>query len=59
MQLEGYTPIQFVSGPFAGLLGKTLGPIDGGETNKWYVEVNIAGRPVIQEVEITDFSPLR
>lgn len=58
MQIEGYTPIQFVSGPFAGLLGKTLSPVGGGDT-KWYVEVNIAGRPVVQEVEITDFSPLR
>lgn len=51
-----YEQIQFVSGPFAGLLGRTLGP--AGETT-WYVEVNIANRPVVQEVPVEDFKPLR
>lgn len=57
MSIEGYTPIQFVSGPFSGLLGKTLSPVGDGEST-WYVEVNIAGRPVVQEVPKDDFSPL-
>lgn len=58
MQLTGYQQIQFVSGPFAGLLGRTIGPVGDGD-EKWYVEVMIAGRPVMQEVPIEDVKPLK
>lgn len=49
MSFEGYRQVQFVSGPFKGLLGRTLSPVGDGETS-WYVEVMIAGKPVVREV---------
>lgn len=54
--LEPYQQIQFVSGPFEGLLGRTLGP--AGE-DTWYVEVKIANNPVVQEVPTADFKPIQ
>lgn len=54
--LEPYQQIQFVSGPFEGLLGCTLGPA-GDDT--WYVEVKIANNPVVQEVKTSDIKPLQ
>lgn len=56
MSFTEYQPIKFVSGPFEGLTGKTLSPVV--ETENWYVEVNIGGRPVVQEVPEADISPL-
>lgn len=57
MQLEGYQQIQFISGPFEGLLGRTLSPVDT-EGQSWYVEVMIANNPVVQEVPAQDIKPL-
>ncbi len=56
MQLSEYQQIKFVSGPFEGLMGKTLSPVAG--TENWYVEVKIGGRPVVQEVPTADIAPL-
>lgn len=55
-EVKEYHPITFVGGPFKGLLGRAIKK--SGE-EKWYVEVNIAGRPVMQEVPAADISPLQ
>lgn len=56
MSLSEYQQIRFVSGPFEGLTGKTLSPVS--DTENWYVEVKIGGRPVVQEVPEADIAPL-
>lgn len=56
MSFTEYQQIKFVSGPFEGLTGKTLAPVV--ETENWYVEVKIGGRPVVQEVPESDIAPL-
>lgn len=56
MPLSEYQQIRFISGPFEGLTGKTLSPVV--DTENWYVEVNIGGRPVVQEVPGADIAPL-
>lgn len=56
MSLSEYQQIRFISGPFEGLTGKTLSPVV--DTENWYVEVNIGGRPVVQEVPESDIAPL-
>lgn len=51
MQLKGYQQVKLVSGPFSGLLGKTLNAVgDAEKAEKWYVEIMLGGRPVIQEI---------
>ena len=56
MSIAEYQRIKFVSGPFEGLTGKALSAVTDSEN--WYVEVNIAGRPVVQEVPESDIAPL-
>lgn len=56
MSLAEYQQIKFVSGPFEGLIGKTLSRV--ADTENWYVEVKIGGRPVVQEVPESDIAPL-
>lgn len=56
MSLAEYQRIKFISGPFEGLTGKTLSPVV--DTENWYVEVKIGGRPVVQEVPESDIAPL-
>lgn len=60
MQFEQYRQIQFISGPFTGLLGRTLSPVDKeAEDSNWYVEVMIAGRAVVREVPASDIKHAR
>lgn len=60
MQFEGYRQVQFISGPFKGLLGKTLSPVDkDDEDSNWYVEIMIGGRPVVREVSAADIQYTR
>lgn len=60
MQLDQYRQIQFVAGPFKGLLGRTLSPVNSEDENSsWYVEVMIAGRPVVREVPAADVQHTR
>ena len=54
--LEPYQQIKFVSGPFEGLLGKSLSKASD-ET--WYVQVMIAGNPVTREVKNEEIAPLQ
>lgn len=56
MPITEYQRIKFVSGPFEGLTGKALSAV--ADTENWYVEVNIGGRPVVQEVPEADIAPL-
>ena len=56
MSIAEYQRIKFVSGPFEGLTGKALSAV--ADTENWYVEVNLGGRPVIQEVPESDIAPL-
>lgn len=56
MSFSEYQQIRFISGPFEGLMGKTLAPV--ADTENWYVEVKISGRPVVQEVPEADIAPL-
>lgn len=56
MSLGEYRQIKFVSGPFAGLLGKTLRPV--ADSTDWYVEVMIAGRPVVRQVTVEEIEAL-
>lgn len=56
MSLIEYQQIKFVSGPFAGLLGRTRLKVEG--STNWWVEVMIAGRPVQREVTIEEIEPI-